>query len=99
MYGCGFLILEQTAIVQNRQKTTLLFALVGCKQVLLRARGRAGRAFRTCGVAWERFWRVAFVCGSQLVKERETSLLISKIVCWLLRVRSKELHLRRFGHS
>ena len=37
--------------------------------------------------------------NSSVSKEREKSLLISKIARWLLRVRSKELNLRRFGHS
>ena len=54
MYRCGFLIIEQTA--QNIRKghttssTAVLLLLVGCKQVLLRARNRAGRVFRNCGV-------------------------------------------------
>ena len=51
MYGCGFLILEQTARKnQERRKATLLLLLVGCEQVSRRAMGRAGRVFRTCGV-------------------------------------------------
>ena len=52
MYPYGFLIIEQTAqnIQKRRKATLLLLLLVGCKQALLRARGGAGRVFRTCGV-------------------------------------------------
>ena len=51
MYGCSFLIVEQTAQnIQERRKDTLLLLLVGCKQALLRARGGDGRVFRTCGI-------------------------------------------------
>ena len=65
-----FLIIEQT--VENIQKrlkaTIILLLLVGCKQALLRARGVAGRVFRTCGVGvGGALWRVAFVCGPILI--------------------------------
>ena len=52
------------------------------------------RGWRVCGAL-----RLCVGHSSSVSKEREKSLLISKIACWLLRVRSKELNLRRFGHS
>ena len=48
----GVLIIEQTVETIQKQlmATILLLLVVGCKQALLRARGVAGRVFRTCGV-------------------------------------------------
>ena len=50
--GVDFFVIEQTAenIQKRRKATLLLLLLVGRKQALLRARGRSGRVFRTCGV-------------------------------------------------
>ena len=62
MYGCGFSTLEQTAPSQNRRKTTLLMLLVGCKQALMRASGKAGRVFRTCGVGVGGAFVARYVC-------------------------------------
>ena len=64
MYPCGFFIIEQTAQnIQNRRKATLLLLLlVGCKQALLRARGGAGRVFRTRGVGVDRALVARCVC-------------------------------------
>ena len=68
----------------------------------------AGQAWGRLSLPHVRRWRGWSTCGAlrlcvgrswSVSKEREKSLLISKIAHWLLRIRSKELNLRRFGHS
>ena len=71
--GVAFLFLSRLLKIQNILKATLQLLLVGCEQALLRARDRAGRVFRTCGVGvGGAFVRVAFVCGPQLVGLQRT---------------------------
>ena len=61
-----------------------------------------GESSAPVSLSWvERLWRVAFVCGPQLAGLQRTLDEPSgfEIVSWLIRVRSKEIHLRRFGQS
>ena len=99
MYRCGFVIIEQTA--QNIQKRrtkghTTTAAVVGGLQTGFAAGQGWGRLSLPHLCRW-RGWsacsalRLCVGRSSSVSKERETSLLISKIVCWLLRVCSKEL--------
>ena len=103
MYGCGFLVLEQTAQEEKRRKATPLLLVVGCKQAFDAGQGKGREWFRHL---WR--WRGWRVCSKlrlcvrhswSVSNERKTNLLVSIFFCWLICVRNNELKLRSFGHS
>ena len=72
--GVAFRLLSRLLKTQHRRTATLLLLLVGCKQALLPARGRAGRVFRTCGVGVGGAFVARCVCVCATARESPTNV-------------------------
>ena len=76
MYGCGFLILEQTAQnIQKRRKAAHYYCCSWWAANRLCCGPGMGpiESSAPVALAWvEHLWRVAFVCGPQLVGLQRT---------------------------
>ena len=93
MYGCGLLIVQQTAPNSKSLKGHSTAAADGLQRGIC---CRAGVGPGDLPHPWR--WRGWRVCGplrlclghnSSVPYERDASLLFLKVICWLLRVRSK----------